>query len=65
MTLPMREMNPMATVPRTRTLLSALFALAVTAGTLAASSPPDLTAPGAIGTVVRKLPYNLGATGLR
>jgi hypothetical protein len=55
----------MLTVPRTRTLLSALVALAVTTGTLAASSPPDLTAPGAIGTVDRKLTYNLGATGLR
>jgi hypothetical protein len=58
-------MNPMATVPRTRTFLSALFALGVTAGTLAAASPPDLTAPGAIGAVDRKLTYNLGATGLR
>ncbi len=28
-------------------------------------TPPDLTDPGAIGTIDRKLTYNLGATGLR
>jgi hypothetical protein len=55
----------MLNLPRVRTLLSTLFVLAVTAGALAASSPPDLTAPGAIDTVDRKLTYNLGATGLR
>lgn len=43
-------------------LITVLFA----AGTLAAAPAlPDLTAPGVIGTVDRKLTYNLGATGLR
>ncbi len=38
----------------------------MTAGTLAAApAPPDLTEAGAMGTVDRKLTYNLGATGLR
>ncbi len=37
----------------------------MTAGALAASSPPDLTEAGVIGTIDRKLTYNLGATGLR
>jgi hypothetical protein len=60
-----KKMKLMATVPGSRTLLSVLVVLAMTAGTRAASSPPDLTSPGAIGAVDRKLTYNLGATGLR
>jgi hypothetical protein len=56
----------MSTISIARALLSALAALAMTAGALAAeSAPPDLTQAGAIGSVDRTLTYNLGATGLR